>query len=202
MIKESWLKDKETLRAWIKQNSGPNGNKETLEKQIFAFYLLEKLIEANIYFVFKGGTALVLLLENPHRFSTDIDILITKPDLEKVIETFSSFTGDEFIFTKWEEDVRTNSSFPKVHYKFYYSSIFGGKEKESTILLDAVFENNPYLVTIGKEIKSRILDTEPPYKIVNVPSITDIMIDKLTAFAPNTIGVKYFREYPLAEKFR
>ncbi|NMA05972.1 MAG: hypothetical protein GX931_06370 [Acholeplasmataceae bacterium] len=36
--------------------------------------------------------------------------------------------------------------------------------------------------------------TEEPYQNIIMPSITDIMIDKLTAFAPRTIGIKFYKE--------
>ncbi|MDR0832332.1 MAG: nucleotidyl transferase AbiEii/AbiGii toxin family protein [Bacillales bacterium] len=198
MINEIWLRDKKLLGELINKNAVDNKRKGILEKQIFALYLLEKLLEANIYFIFKGGTSLLLLLDEVHRFSTDIDILITKPNLEKVKESFKNFVGENCIFTKYETDIRTDTKFPKIHFRFYYSSVYN----ESYILLDAVFEDNPYLEIIQKEIKANIIETNSPYILVNIPSITDIMIDKLTAFAPNTIGVKYFREYGNIKKER
>jgi len=57
------------------------------ERMIFALGLLEKLIENGLEFIFKGGTSLVLLLDDFKRFSTDIDIITTqsKDDIEKVL---------------------------------------------------------------------------------------------------------------------
>ena len=49
-----------------------------LEKCIHALELLGRLSEKNEFeFVFKGGTSLVLLLENLRRLSIDIDIVST-----------------------------------------------------------------------------------------------------------------------------
>jgi len=47
-----------------------------IEKLLFAFGVLEAIARTGLPFIFKGGTALVLLLENPNRLSTDIDIIV------------------------------------------------------------------------------------------------------------------------------
>ena len=47
---------------------------------------------------------------------------------------------------------------------------------------------------VEKPIKNDVLLTEEPYQNIIMPSITDIMIDKLTAFAPRTIGIKFYKE--------
>ena len=44
------------------------------EKMIRALGLLEQLVLNKLDFVFKGGTSLILLIDNPQRFSIDIDI--------------------------------------------------------------------------------------------------------------------------------
>ena len=53
-----------------------------LEKMIYALHLLEQLQQNGLKFTFKGGTSLVLLLEEENRFSIDIDI-ITNTKKEK-----------------------------------------------------------------------------------------------------------------------
>lgn len=52
-----------------------------IEKVIFAFGLLEALVRVQLPFIFKGGTCLMLLLEKPHRLSTDLDIIVD-PDID------------------------------------------------------------------------------------------------------------------------
>lgn len=42
---------------------------------IYALHLLENLVTSGLEFVFKGGTSLVLLLDEDNRFSIDIDIV-------------------------------------------------------------------------------------------------------------------------------
>ena len=71
--------DKNTLTLkWINEISNKNRkvDKILIEKVIRALYLLEGLSQVNLNFVFKGGTALILLMDEPRRLSIDIDIII------------------------------------------------------------------------------------------------------------------------------
>ena len=71
--------DKNTLTLkWINEISNKNRkvDKILIEKVIRALYLLEGLSKVNLNFVFKGGTALILLMDEPRRLSIDIDIII------------------------------------------------------------------------------------------------------------------------------
>ena len=49
-------------------------DRNLVERCLFAFGLLEALSRVKMPFIFKGGTCLLLLLDNPKRLSTDIDI--------------------------------------------------------------------------------------------------------------------------------
>jgi predicted nucleotidyltransferase component of viral defense system len=48
-----------------------------LERTVYAFGLLEALARVGMPFIFKGGTCLMLLMDHPHRLSTDIDIIVS-----------------------------------------------------------------------------------------------------------------------------
>lgn len=62
---------------FIEERAGTNiHRKRTYEKVVHAFNLLERLARENIDFIFKGGTSLMLLLNEFNRFSVDIDILM------------------------------------------------------------------------------------------------------------------------------
>jgi len=111
----------------------------------------------------------------------------------KLEELFANFVKQDAIFSRYERDIRADSKFPKAHYKFFFNSIYKNDDQDGYILLDAVFEDNPYLNIELKEIRNSVLPSIEPYIQVYLPSITDIMIDKLTAFAPHTIGVKFER---------
>ena len=73
--------DRRTLTiGWINEVSAKNrkADKILVEKVIRALLLLEGLAKIDLDFVFKGGTALMLLLGSSRRLSIDIDIILPK----------------------------------------------------------------------------------------------------------------------------
>lgn len=97
MIKEHCFTD-----AWLekfkKQKDHRRIDKIILEKMIYALHLLERLKSNGLEFAFKGGTSLVLLLEEGNRFSIDIDIIsnTAREELELILQNVvdsSRFTG-------------------------------------------------------------------------------------------------------------
>ena len=85
---------KETLTAeWIDKVSKDNRNadKILIEKVIRALMLLEGLSKSGLPFIFKGGTALMLLMNSAKRLSIDIDIILSekRDDLEDVLNSFA-----------------------------------------------------------------------------------------------------------------
>ena len=158
-----------------------------IERVIFAFGLLESLTHSELPFIFKGGTSLLLLIDEPHRFSTDIDILV---NAEVPFDTYLKKASSIWPFSRIEEQIRPKvSGIEKRHFKFFYISPLTGKEMH--IILDVVFEENYYCKLVDRCIKNDLLITEEPYNIVSVPDINSILGDKLTAFAPNTTGIPY-----------
>jgi predicted nucleotidyltransferase component of viral defense system len=63
---------------WIQEKRIEFGKADPLliEKVIKAFTLLDTLVQQDLTFTFKGGTALLLLLPQPLRFSIDVDVII------------------------------------------------------------------------------------------------------------------------------
>ena len=59
----------------ILKRENPSADLQLLEKTIGALYLLENLVSEGLKFIFKGGTSLVLLLNDLKRFSVDMDII-------------------------------------------------------------------------------------------------------------------------------
>ena len=157
------------------------------EKMIRALGLLEQLVIKKLDFVFKGGTALILLIDEPQRFSIDIDINLNTSEVE--LEDIFSQIISSGVFIKYEENLRKRSSIPKAHYKFYYKSVIF--DREDYILLDVLFHKHTYPEVIYTPIKTVWLDTDENYTFVKTPSIDAILGDKLTAFAPSTIGIQY-----------
>ncbi|MBP7509128.1 MAG: nucleotidyl transferase AbiEii/AbiGii toxin family protein [Prolixibacteraceae bacterium] len=188
MFKEKCFTE-EWLQSFKRQVSHKRIDVIILEKMIYALHLLEQLKQNGLKFIFKGGTSLVLLLEEGNRFSIDIDIISnTRKDelevvLRKVIET-SRFNGFEL-----DEHRSYKPGVPKAHYTFAYRSSIKGTYA-GTILLDILIEDSLYPEMIEKEIKSKWIETDDK-TFVTVPTIDAITGDKLTAFAPNTIGIPY-----------
>ena len=75
---------------WINEASAKNNkaDKILVEKVVRALLLLEGLSESGMKFIFKGGTALMLMQGSTKRLSIDIDIIIpTKEvELDKIFE--------------------------------------------------------------------------------------------------------------------
>ena len=61
-------------------------------------------------------------------------------------------------------------------------------------MLDVLLEDTPYNHLEKKAIRSPFLITEGEDVFVDVPSMSDILGDKLAAFAPNTTGIPYFKK--------
>ncbi len=174
-------------REWIDgiKKDFPLIDPTILEKTIYAFHLLSLLVEEGINFVFKGGTSLLLLLPEPKRLSIDVDITapISKNDLETKLNSIIKNP----LFTEWKEDPRTETKIPKKHYKFFFNSVINPKVS-SYVLLDVLFQDNPYPTTNPKLIKSIFIETSSETEL-NIPSVNSILGDKLTAFAFNSTGI-------------
>ncbi len=185
---------KDTLSIdWIRDITSKNRNADKIlfEKVIRALFLLEGLSQSGLSFVFKGGTAVMLLQDPIKRFSIDVDILVSeKTDFEGIFNDFVAAKG----FSKHVRQNRVGtSSIEKMHYRFYYHPVFQTKIPEDYILLDIVVEPSSYQTVVPVEINSPFIKhTGSPAK-VNIPSIEDILADKLTAFAPNTTGIPYIK---------
>ena len=173
---------------WINQVSKRHkADKILVEKSIRALSLLEGLSESSLPFVFKGGTALMLIFKEPHRLSIDIDIILPLSN-QNLTATLQQIAIDKG-FSRIEEHSRKSGIVPKTHYKFFYTSAV--ESKESYILLDILFEQIPYNRIIELPITNIFLATEGEDRTVCVPDINNLLADKLTAFAPRTVGVPY-----------
>lgn len=183
--------EKSLTKAWYDSlnQDYKNSDCNLLDKVTHAFYLLEKLTDTPLSFIFKGGTCLLLLLKEMKRFSIDIDIIITDKISAKELSTILEKMFENSLFTHFEEHIRDHSAIPKAHFKFFYTSPLDGTE--SYVLLDILFEDSPYNQLLKLPIESPFINTIPPNKTVFVPNIENILGDKLTAFAPNTTGIPY-----------
>lgn len=186
--------DRRSFEAdWIAsiKDIGGLANRLVAERTIHAFYLLQKIEKSKLSgsYVFKGGTACMLLFQRTHRFSVDIDLLVD-PKCQIRIGDIALSLRDE-IFYRVEEDVRKAGPIRKRHFKFYYRSAIDNTYVEHYVLLDAVFESNPYTQIEDRPIEFPWLVTKEPLKEVPMPSPSDLLGDKLCALAPHTVGVLF-----------
>jgi hypothetical protein len=162
-----------------------------IEKTILALILVENLNNIGLDFTFKGGTSLILVLNSLRRLSIDVDIVL---ETEKGLEEALQKVLQQGIFHRFEKDQRS-SSIPKCHYKFFFISAIDNRE--SSILLDILFEGNPYLAYQKIPIKSDLIVNEGIPNSVNCPTPECLLGDKLTAFAPHTTGILYGKDKDL-----
>ena len=178
---------------WMQEVAVSNNftNITLIEKTIRAFSLLESLVLSGCPFVFKGGTALMLHLNSSRRLSIDIDI-ICPPNTD--IEQFLNKNAQIYGFNEIKQVERKSShNVPKSHIKFYYQAMYNNNSNSEYILLDVLFDDIHYNNIINLPIQSRFLKLKDEMAFVNVPSSADLLGDKLTAFAPNTTGIPYYK---------
>jgi predicted nucleotidyltransferase component of viral defense system len=176
--------DKSFTKEWIQaQRAASKGaDPGLIEKQIYAFALLHYLAKSGKEFVFKGGTSLHLILPDHKRLSTDLDIVgvFTYEELQKLTAKTR--------FVRVEENIRKKKNIPKRHFKFFYTSAIDGRE--SYVLLDTLEEQHTYPKIEEKIIANRLFETDESVK-VRIPTLEGILGDKLTVFAPHTVGIPY-----------
>ena len=176
-------------KKWIESVAKSNkADKNLVEKVIRALLLLEGLSESNLNYVFKGGTALMLLLNSEKRLSIDIDIIVPEKEKEltEILENICNTKG----FTNLEKQERNaGKNIDKEHYKLFFVSALNNQE--SHILLDVLREDIHYQNIIWMPIDSAFIHNENEPKKVRLPDFNNILGDKLTAFAPNTTGIPY-----------
>jgi hypothetical protein len=195
---------KEWIDQFRKQKGFSKVNPPILEKMIHALSLLEALRLSGMEFILKGGSSLILLLEQPGRFSVDIDILTTHPreELEKIQDKVIK----ESHFTRYElDDQRSfNEGVPKAHYAFSYQAEFN--KKANYILLDILFEKSAYPEVIEVPIKTRWLKTDNETIFVKVPSVESItggfMGSGLIRLSENAKFIVFNNGFQRAEKPR
>ena len=176
-------------KEWVARKRQEMGSVDPalLEKSIHALALLCGLEESSIQFVFKGGTSMILLLKEFRRLSIDIDIVTNMPRAK--YEPALADIGGKAPFLGFEQDDRGERGLPhRTHFKFFYNSAIS--KRRDYVLLDILEEENLYLKTVVNPVKTPFIELDKPIK-VRMPVIDCLLGDKLTAFAPNTIGIHY-----------
>lgn len=182
-------------REWILRKAAEMAPVEPvqLERCILAFELLGRLADAGIPFIFKGGTAVLLRLKNLRRLSVDMDISCqyAPGKLERELDEI----GRRPPFLGCEERQRRSPPLPKKrHFYFRFKSAVTGDEGH--VIVDVLEEDDLYPVVeeVPVAMPFFILDHRV---IVPVPTAEGLLGDKLTAFAPTTVGLPYDPESPV-----
>lgn len=164
-----------------------------IEKVVRAYSLLDMLARSGCPYIFKGGTCVGLILgDGTKRLSIDIDIIC--PPGTNVEEYLDKTTDFGFTRTEFVERRRAGKDIPKTHSKFFYRIAYSDStHQESYILLDVLYEDTHYNQVNEIEVNNQFIELDEAPSIVKVPSIGDILGDKLTAFAPNTTGIPYYK---------
>ena len=174
-------------REWILRQSREVGSRNPvmLEKATVAQQLLGHLVEAGLPLQFKGGTSLLLRLSPIRRLSIDVDIVTqaTPEDLGAVlarVERLPPFDGHR------HDAQRDKDLPPKKHFRFFYPSIV--EARQDHVLLDVLFDGETVPHCEPVRIITPFLQPEREV-FVPVPTVNSLLGDKLTAFAPRTIGI-------------
>lgn len=176
-------------KEWIETVAkSKKADKILVEKVIRALLLLEGLGDSGLDYIFKGGTALMLLFNSGKRLSIDIDIIVPdrEKDLTMILQNICIAKG----FTGFERQERiAGTKIEKEHYKLMFISSLNNQE--SHILLDVLKEDIHYQNVTKSPIDSTFVSQENNPVMVRLPDFNNILGDKLTAFAPNTTGIPY-----------
>jgi hypothetical protein len=147
--------------------------------------LVAELAAAGLSFQFKGGNSLLLILDQPQRFSIDVDIA-TNESRERIEGCLDALTREQGIFISWtKRQHKTKPWLPLASYFCFYRSHFVSKD-EAFIMLDAQLTRSPYetrtaAVSCGNLYRSPI-KTE-------IPLVSSIIGDKLLTLGPSTLGI-------------
>lgn len=179
---------------WIqqaKQHIPEVSDTPLVEKAIRALSLLESLVRSGCPFIFKGGTALMLHLDTSRRLSIDVDIVC--PPGTDITQYLGKF-GQEYGFTGAEEIERiSRTGVPKSHAEYHYAVSYPSGHPTDKILLDVLYEDIHYNQVVNLPIASPMLIQDGDPVTVPCPSLADMLGDKLTAFAPHTTGIPFFK---------
>jgi predicted nucleotidyltransferase component of viral defense system len=154
-----------------------------LERAIFSLEYVGQLIDEGLNLIFKGGSAVQVLLGGKWtRLSVDIDICTDSTEeelrtvLQKIHEKF-----DKAAFSYSPRDRKIGGKVPFYLYRIETLAI---TEKSRTILLDAM-GMKPKFSTLQIPLKTSFFNSSTE---VTIPTIGALLGDKLSTIGPTTIG--------------
>lgn len=173
--------DPEKIRSLLSE--GTINNVANLEKAIFCLEYIGQLQEEGLDFIFKGGSAVQILLGNSWtRLSVDVDICTnaSQEEFESVLgKVYEKFDNKAFLYHSRERVI--SSDVPFYLYRIETPAI---TERSRTILLDAI-GIKPEMPTSQTPLKAFFFDSSVE---VTMPTLGALLGDKLSTVGPNTIG--------------
>lgn len=162
-----------------------NAPSSLAEEAVHCLELVAELAEAGLSFQFKGGNSLLLILDEPKRFSIDVDIA-TDAAREEIERCLSDCVTRFGVFKWWEKrQHKTKPWLPIASYFLHFDSAVN-RGTETSIMFDVQLRRSPYKterkpIVCGKLYVSK---TE-----VELPLPASIIGDKLLTLGPNTLGI-------------
>lgn len=133
----------------------------------------------------------MLHLDTSRRLSIDVDI-VCPPGLD--IREYIGKYGSEYGFLEATEiDRNSRIGVPKSHAEYRYAVTYPSGRPTDKILLDVLYEDIKYNEVVSLAIKSPLLKQDGEPMMVQCPGLKDMLGDKLTAFAPHTTGIPFFK---------
>jgi hypothetical protein len=158
---------------------------ELCELVVHCLELVSQLAHRGLDFRFKGGNSLLVLLEDPQRFSIDVDI-VTTVSKEELIELVQNVARECSAFERWEvRQPKTKPWLPMLSFKLFFKSQYR-PEHEAYVMLDAVLKPPPY-AGVRRAVRCAEI-YESPLE-VEVPSVSGLIGDKLLTLGPSTLGI-------------
>jgi hypothetical protein len=155
------------------------------ELVVHCLELVSLLEHHGLAFRFKGGNSLLVLLEDPQRFSIDVDIVTTESK-ENMIALVERVVAASRVFHRFESRApKTKPWLPMISFKLFFESHYQPPE-ESFVMLDAVLEPPPY-PGVRKTVRCGAIYRSATE--VEVPSISGLIGDKLLTLGPSTLGI-------------
>ena len=154
------------------------------ELVVHCLELVAQLSARGLEFRFKGGNSQLILLEQPSRFSIDVDIVTTvdkevlRGHVEAIVASCQRFTRCEV------RPHKTKPWLPILSFRLFFDSLYG--RADSHVILDAVFEPAPYPGT-RKTVECGAL-----YRCdetVELPTVSGLLADKMLCISPATVGI-------------
>jgi hypothetical protein len=155
------------------------------ELVVHCLEMVSHLAAREFPFRFKGGNSQLILLDEPQRFSIDVDIVstVSKDDMTAHVEAVTAACDR---FTRCEvRPHKTKPWLPMISYKLFFESFFQEPE-ESFVMLDAVLEPAPYGGTRKPVVCGELYQSE---QTVDLPTISGLLADKLLCIGPATLGI-------------